>query len=46
MALKAVETILLPWGWDVEKLDLEFKTIAFKKRAPHNNPPSLQFLGL
>jgi DNA polymerase-2 len=27
MALKAVETILLPWGWDVKKLGLEFKVL-------------------
>ncbi len=33
MALKAVETILLPWGWDVEKLSLEFKVMAPRKRA-------------
>ena len=32
MALKAAETILLPWGWDAERLGLEFKTRALRKR--------------
>jgi DNA polymerase elongation subunit (family B) len=33
MALKAVETLALPFGWDVERLELEFKTERKKKRT-------------
>ena len=32
MALKAVETLLLPWGWDVEKMMTVFELR--KKKVP------------
>jgi hypothetical protein len=34
MALKAVETLLLPWGWDVQKLG---ETLVGRKRMKRRN---------
>jgi DNA polymerase-2 len=42
MTLKAVETLLLPWGWDVEKLEQIFGIIRTKKTRKNTNLPRKQ----
>ena len=43
MMLKAIETLLLPWGWDVERLSAEFNITRKKKKAP-SSASSFQML--
>jgi DNA polymerase-2 len=43
MMLKAIETLLLPWGWDVERLSTEFNITRKKKKAP-SSASSFQML--